>query len=337
MTPEQKKIFDSLTSDKEQLNLHSRVLLVDSLNTFMRAFTVIRHVNHNLNHIGGLTGYLRSLGYVINLVRPTRVIIVFDGQGSSTNKRYIYPEYKANRGIRRVTNWEHFETQEEESEAITNQILRLIQYLRMLPVDILTIDKIEADDVIGYISKKVGDHVTIMSSDRDYLQLVDERTTVFSPTKKKFYTPKMVLEEYGVTPCNFLIQKMLLGDSGDNVPGVTGLGPKTLVKEFPELGKEQEIVLSEILEKCKDGKKKVHSNIVNFEHQLKINKQLMDLHNPNIPEDAQKEIENLILEPYKQFNSRGFSKLYEEDDLGNSISNVDNWLFTNFYTLSKYK
>lgn len=337
MTPEQKKIFDGLKEEKEQLSLHSRVMLVDSLNTFMRAFTVIRHVNHNLNHIGGLTGYLRSLGYAINLIRPTRVIVVFDGQGSSTNKRYIYPEYKANRGIRRVTNWEQFESQEEESEAITSQLIRLVQYLKTLPVDILSIDKIEADDVIGYISKRVGDEVTIMSSDRDYLQLVDDRVTVFSPTKKKFYTRKMVLEEYGVTSQNFLTQKILLGDSGDNIPGVKGLGPKTLIKEFPELGKDDEIVISDILEKCKTGGKRVHANILNFQHQLEINKQLMDLHSPNIPEDAQKEIEKLILEPYKHLNSRGFSKLYEEDDLGNSISNIDNWLFSNFYTLSKYK
>lgn len=337
MTPEQKKIFDSLTKEKEELSLNSRVLLVDSLNTFMRSFTVIRHVNHNLSPIGGLTGYLRSLAYAVNLIRPTRVIIVFDGQGSSTNKRYIYPEYKANRGIKRVTNWDHFESQEEESEAITNQLVRLVQYLKTLPVDMLSIDKIEADDVIGYLAQRVGKEVTILSSDRDYLQLVDDRITVFSPTKKIFYTPSNVLKEYSVTPKNFLTQKILLGDSGDNVPGVRGLGPKTLIKEFPELSSENEVTLEDILEKCKSGNKKVYSNILNFKHQLPINKQLMDLQNPNIPEDAQEEIKNMILEPYKEFNSRTFCKLYDDDDLGNSIPNVEGWLFHNFYTLSKYK
>jgi len=340
MTPEQKKIFDSLSSKEvpeEKLSLHSRVLIVDSLNTFMRAFAVIRHVNHNLTPIGGLTGFLRSMAYAINLVRPTRVIAVFDGQGSSTNKRYIYPEYKANRHLRRITNWDHFESQEAESEAIINQVVRLVEYLKCLPVDMITIDKIEADDVIGYMAQRVGQDTTIMSSDRDYLQLVSDRVTVFSPTKKKFYTPKMVLEEYGVTPENFLIQKMLLGDSGDNVPGVQGLGPKTLIKEFPELGGKDRVSLNEILTKCKEGKKKVHGSIRNFERQLEVNKLLMDLENPNIPEEGIKEIESCILEPYKQFNSLEFVRLYNEDDLGNSIPNVQNWLFNHFHTLSKYK
>jgi len=340
MTPEQKKIFDSLSQKQEpeeQLTLDSRVLVVDALNTFMRAFAVIRHVNHNLTPIGGLTGFLRSVGYAINVVRPTRVIVVFDGQGSSTNKRYIYPEYKANRHLRRITNWDHFETQEAESEAIINQVVRLVHYLKCLPVDVLTIDKIEADDVIGYLAQRVGKQTTIMSSDRDYLQLVSDRITVFSPTKKKFYTPDLVLKEYGVTPENFLIQKMLLGDSGDNVPGVVGLGPKTLIKEFPELGKIDKVTLNEILEKCESGKKKVHGSIRNFKSQLEINKLLMDLENPNIPEESIKDIENCILEPYKQFNSQEFVKLYNEDDLGNSIPNLQAWLFNHFHILSKYK
>ena len=341
MTPEQRKIFDSLSKEtknpEDNLTLNSRVLIVDSLNTFMRAFAVIRHVNHNLTPIGGLTGYLRSLAHAINLIRPTRVIAVFDGQGSSINKKYLYPEYKANRALRRITDWDHFETQQDESEAMVNQIVRLIEYLKLLPVDMLSIDKIEADDVIGYIAQRLGEETTIMSSDKDYLQLVSDRVTVFSPTKKKFYTPELVLQEYSVTPENFLIQKILLGDVGDNVPGVLGLGPKTLIKEFPELGKKEKITLEQVLEKSRNGKKKVYGSIVNFQHQLGINKLLMDLENPNIPEDGIKEINNMILEPYKQFNWQEFVKLYNEDDLGNSIPNLQTWLFNNFHTLSKYK
>lgn len=342
MTPEQRKIFDSLSKDsvkepEEKLSLNSRVLIIDSLNTFMRAFAVIRHVNRNLTPIGGLTGYLRSVAHAMNLIRPTRVIAVFDGQGASTNKKYLYPEYKANRALRRITDWDHFDTQQDESEAIVSQVVRLIQYLKLLPVDMLSIDKIEADDVIGYIAQKLGDHTTIMSSDRDYLQLVSDRVTVFSPTKKKFYTPEAVLQEYGVTSQNFLTQKILLGDIGDNVPGVLGLGPKTLLKEFPELGKQDRVTIEQILEKSRNGKKKVFGSIVNFQKQLQINKLLMDLENPNIPQEGIKEIENMILEPYKYFNSQEFIRLYNEDDLGNSIPNVQTWLFNNFHTLSKYK
>lgn len=325
-------IFNSLDKNEEKLDLsvNSRVLIVDSLNTFLRAFTVIRHMNRSGNHIGGLTGFLRSLSYAMNLVKPTRVILVFDGHGGSTNKRYIYPEYKANRGINRVTNWDMFENQQEESESITAQIIRLVEYLKCLPVDLLSIDKIEADDVIGYLANQFDKQIYIMSSDRDYLQLVNDRITVFSPTKKKFYDPKAVLEEYGVTPINFLTQKILLGDSGDNVPGVKGLGSKTLIKHFPELSGNKLITLENVLEKCKSEDKKMHSSIVNFEHQLHINKKLMDLHDPNIPEEALEEINSLVLNPNRELHSQEFITLYNEDELGNSINNVPAWLFNNF-------
>jgi DNA polymerase-1 len=167
-------------------NVNDKVLLVDALNLFIRSFTVIQHVNVYGNHIGGLTGFLRSLGFVVNMIKPTRIVIVFDGKGSSTNKRYLYPEYKANRGIRRITNWDMFESQQEESEAIKNQIVRLIDYLRCLPVDLVTVDKIEADDVIGKMANMFQKNVVILSSDRDYLQLVSERIHVYSPIKKKY-------------------------------------------------------------------------------------------------------------------------------------------------------
>lgn len=339
MNKEYKKIFDSLNEKQEKLDLHvnSRILIIDSLNTFLRAFTVIRHVNKSGNHIGGLTGFLRSVTYAMNLVKPTRVVLVFDGHGGSTNKRYIYPEYKANRGINRVTNWDMFENQQDESESITMQIVRLVEYLKCLPVDLLSIDKIEADDVIGYLAKNVGDQVCIMSSDRDYLQLVSDKISIFSPTKKKFYDQKSVLEEYGVTPQNFLTQKILLGDSGDNVPGVKGLGSKTMLKLFPELGGEDHVSLEQLLDKCQQEKKKMHESIINFEYQLHVNKKLMDLHEPNIPEEALEEINSLILNPNRELNSQEFIKLYHEDELGNSINNLQAWLFNNFNHLKFIK
>ena len=336
MNSDYKKLFDSLKEEKEELNVNSRVLIIDALNTFLRAFAAIGWVDKNLSHIGGLTGFLRSLGYAIKLVRPTRVVIVFDGKGSSTNKRYIYPEYKANRGLTKITTWEVFETQQDESDAIKAQIIRLVEYLKTLPVDLISIDKIEADDVIGWITSQLDGKITIMSSDRDYLQLVDDRINIYSPTKKKFYDTKAVTEEYGVTPKNFLTQKILLGDSGDNVPGVKGLGSKTMLKLFPQLGTNDEISLDNILENC-EGKAKILGSIKNFEHQLRINKQLMDLKNPNISEESQEEIKSVLLNPNKHFSSQDFVRLYQEDDLGNSIPNTQMWLFNSFNELQKYK
>ena len=79
MNKDHKHLFDSLKNEKLDLSVNSRVLIIDSLNTFLRSFAVIRHINTSGNAIGGLTGFLRSLSYTMNLVKPTRVILVFDG------------------------------------------------------------------------------------------------------------------------------------------------------------------------------------------------------------------------------------------------------------------
>lgn len=337
MNDEYKKIFASLKEEKIDFSLNGRVLIIDGLNTFLRAFTVIRHVNYSGNHIGGLTGFLRSLGYLVNLVNPSRVIVVFDGQGGSTNKRYIYSDYKANRGINRVTNWDGFESQEDESEAIKNQVIRLVYYLKCLPVDLISIDKIEADDVIGYIVNKLDNEVVIVSSDKDYMQLVNNKVSVYSPVKKKFYDRNLVLQEFGVSPNNFLTQKILLGDNGDNVPGVKGLGSKTLLKHFPMLNEDTIYTYKDIVEMCKDGKAKIHRSIENFEFQMEINRRLMDLRSPNIPEEAELEIDYVLENANKQMDQAAFAELYSADKLGDAIPNVSAWLWNHFSKLKQYK
>ena len=203
------------------------------MNTFLRSFAMIPAINPQGNHVGGLVGFMKSLGYAIKLIQPTRVILVFDGQGNITNRRNTYADYKANRQIKRITNFNVFSTLEEESESVSTQMLRLLDYLKCLPVNISIIDKIEADDTIAYLSQKLKDDVVIYSADQDFLQLVDDRVTVYSPIKKKFYKSPDVYEQYGLYPHNFITMKCLMGDKSDNLPGVKGLGPKKLFKYFP--------------------------------------------------------------------------------------------------------
>ncbi len=333
-------ILANLKESKDEVKyVNDKVLIIDSLNTFLRNFAVINHINPAGNHIGGLTGFLKSLGHIIRLVEPTRVILVFDGQGGSTNKRYLYPEYKTNRSNTRVTNWDAFDNKEEEVESITNQVIRLVDYLKCLPVDLLIIDKIEADDVIGYIANKLAGEVVIMSTDKDYLQLINDKITVYSPIKKKFYTPKDVIEEFGVTPVNFLQYKILMGDDSDNVPGVKGVGKKTILSLFPQLSSQNRVTLKEILDISADQResKKGYMNIANFSHQLIINEKLMDLHNPNIPDSSIEEIERMLDNPNQVLDKRAFLMLYQMDKLQNSIPNTDMWLFDVFTKLQHYK
>lgn len=328
-----RKMFEQMESQQPvKLSRNSRVLIVDSLNTFLRSFVAIGHVNPGGAHIGGLAGFLKSVGSVIKQLHPTRVILVFDGQGGSTNKRYLYPEYKANRHITKISNWDAFDNQAEESESITAQIVRLIDYLKCLPVDLVIIDKIEADDVIGFLTGRLREKVYILSTDRDYLQLVNDRVSVYSPVKKIIYSPARVLEEYGIPPHNFLTYKTVVGDDGDNVPGVKGIAAKTLIKLFPAITTEENFTLDKLLEEC-GGRDKKYSNIYNYRHQLTVNKQLMDLHEPNIPPADVEFLEHLIENPTNTYDPARFLSLYREDQLGKTLLNPQLWLNETFAKL----
>ncbi len=82
-------------SGSPQSNRHDRVLVIDGLNLFLRNFAVLNFVNEEGTHIGGLAGFLRSLGSLIKQIQPTSVYIIFDGVGSSTNRKNLLPEYKS--------------------------------------------------------------------------------------------------------------------------------------------------------------------------------------------------------------------------------------------------
>ena len=258
--------------------------------------------------------------------------MVFDGAGGSNAKRNLYPEYKANRNSSRITNHNIFSSKDEESESINNQISRLVQYLQCLPVTVISIDGLEADDIIGYLANKFQAHnetqkVTIMSADKDFLQLVSDKVHCYSPTKKKIYTPKDVLEEFGVSSSNFLNYKILMGDTSDNIPGITGLGPKKLVKLFPELTGNTKIELDEIISSSADkvDENKLYLSVVERRHQLLINQQLMSLNGSFLSPENKQLVKDAFTNSY-ELNSPIFLQLYHNDKLGESIPNVQSWL-----------
>ena len=86
--------------DRENQSPDDRILLIDGLNTFIRAFAVNPSLNDDGIHIGGMTGFLLSIGYAIKNIKPSRVIICFDGKGGSARRRKIFPEYKEIRRVR---------------------------------------------------------------------------------------------------------------------------------------------------------------------------------------------------------------------------------------------
>jgi 5'-3' exonuclease len=264
---------------------------------------------------------------------------VFDGQGNSTNKKYLYADYKANRTNLKVTNWKVFDTKNEESESMANQIGRLIEYCTQLPVSMISIPKIEADDVMGYLVQKFEadsevDDITIMSADKDFLQLVSKKTSIYSPTKKKTYRPEDVLEEYQIHSHNFINYKLLMGDAGDNVPGVQGLGPKKLLKLFPELQDEVQLEIKDLLEKAhlNEHLNPLYTKVLQFEHQLNINYQLMSLKDPNINDEDKRIIDETINEAPPSLNIGSFVEMTENDQLNERV-NWQSWLIENFSSL----
>ena len=318
------------------LGVNNRVLIVDGLNLYLRAFAVNGALNDNGVPVGGLTGFLRSLAYAIREVNPTRVIVVYDGQGGSQRRRKIHPEYKANRKPgKRITRWDAFKNATEEKDAMKIQFSRLIEYLDFLPVNVISIDRIEADDTIAYIAHTLmKEDVTILSADQDFLQLVNERITVWSPTKKKFYTPRMVMDDYGVPAHNFLMYKVLMGDKSDNIEGVKGLGPKKLPKIVPDLLTQQTLDLDFILEHAGKGEEPMHKKIVESATQLQINEELMDLKNPPLSGEIKLQIARLIEAPINLLSRNDFIIMYNDDQLGNAIKAPDLWLREHFIKLN---
>ena len=232
-------LLDTVQEHGEELPQSERYLLIDGLNLFFRNFSAINAVNSNGVHIGGLGGFFRSLGALIRTIQPTQVYMVFDGVGSSNIRKNIIPEYKSNRNTSRITKHELFDNLEEEDDSKINQIVRIIQYLKTLPVKTVSLPTVEADDIIAYLSStlptKPEDRVFIVSSDKDYLQLISDKVIVYRPIEKEYYTTDTVKEKFNITPHNFLLYKLLMGDNSDGVTGIKGLGAKGLFKRFPEL------------------------------------------------------------------------------------------------------
>ena len=175
-------------------HLNDRVLIVDGLNTFIRSFAVNPAINEDGLHIGGMMGFLKSLRYTSDILKPSRVIVVFDGKNGSGRRQKIYPEYKSTRKVKRRLNrnvdWGT--APQDEQQSMKQQMGRLIEYLEQLPLTLVCVDGIEADDTMAYISQQIlkESDIFLMSTDKDFLQLVDDRVKVWSPTKKKLYDRK---------------------------------------------------------------------------------------------------------------------------------------------------
>jgi DNA polymerase-1 len=330
------------TERAEQENLHrdSKVLIVDGMNLFIRTFSAIPTLNDDGIHVGGLSGFLKSLGATIRMVNPTRVVVVFDGKGGSQRRKEIYSNYKEGRAIKsRLNRVVGFEDIDDEQSSIKYQLFRVFSYLQNLPLTILSIDKIEADDVIAYLSSYFKEKCVILSNDRDFLQLVSDRVGVYLPTKKKMYTPENLLEETGIWCENYIIYKSILGDKSDNVVGIKGIGDKSILKHFPILSQKRKINLEMFIEFCKlyDNKSKAIQELKQNLKVLETNHRIMQLEDVDIPASTKSTIRNIVDGEIGGTNKIELDKLFVEDKLQNVLLNWDEWLKKNFTTLNSIR
>ena len=349
------KYFDLFSSleKKAPFTQNSRVLLIDGLNSFIRAYAASPTTSEHGYHIGGVTGFLLSVGYAIRNINPTQVIIVFDGKGGSKYRKSIYPDYKAGRKSRtNIINNSFYNSKNEEEKAMQMQMHLLVKYLKLLPIKIMSIDGVEADDVMAYLNfwfkEKYESEISIMSTDKDFYQLIDDKTTVWSPSKKKVYTTNEIQKEFeGLHPNNFIYYKALIGDSSDNIPGVKGLGLKTLKKRMPILFEHEKIDLNTIFEyaknedtKAEETKKatkyKIYSQILENKDVIATNYKLMQLHESIINNTKKSSIMYQLEQPTNRLTKHTFIAELVEDGLNTFIKAPDVWLRETFNKIDNF-
>ena len=331
-------ILDSLTeTNSKPAELNDRILLVDGLNTFIRAWTTSPVTNDDGVHVGGITGSLLSIGYAIKNIKPTRVILCWDGRGGSQRRRKLFPEYKASRRNKVNLNrsFQGNIDKAADNQNMKMQLGRLVQYISNLPISTLAIENIEADDSIAYVCKQVlpESQCFIMSSDKDFIQLVDDRISVWSPTKKKLYFKNDVEVDYGVPAHNFLLYRVLTGDKSDCIPGIKGTGLKTLQKRLPALFSDKKLTLDDLVDLSADSSIKMLQQITDSTDQLELNYKLMQLHDVDISGNSKEIIRNVINGELTRLNKTNFKVLLMEDRMTNGIKNLDFWMREVFTTL----
>lgn len=213
----------------------NKLLLIDGSSVAFRAFFALynqidRFKNHSGLHTNAIYGFHLMLDHMMKRVQPTHVLVVFDA-GKTTFRTELFADYKAGRA----------KTPDEFRE----QFPYIRDMLGALGIAFYELEHYEADDIIGTLDKmaertEIPFDVTIVSGDKDLIQLTDANTVVEISKKGvaefEEFTPAYLMDKMGLTPEQFIDLKALMGDKSDNIPGVTKIGEKTGLKLLHEYG-----------------------------------------------------------------------------------------------------
>ena len=272
-----------------------RVVVIDALNMFIRNYIVNPMISTNGNPIGGAVGFVNSVKKLMRESKPDQVIICWDGAGGSQKRRQTVKEYKKGRKpLRKNYEVEGMSEQSEKENMVWQQRI-LMEMLNEMPIIQLMLDRVEADDIISMIvnsPKYNGRQKVIVSSDKDFLQLLDDETVLYRPIQKKAWTKNTVIEEYGISPENFVIARAIAGDKSDNLAGIKGAGLPTIAKRLPFLIDNEMHTLSEVYDHCAnaEGKLKFHERIVEDWDVVETNYKVMNLTPPSISVQGRRKV-----------------------------------------------
>jgi len=300
------------------------VLIVDQLNLFFRNYIVNPSLSTDGSPIGGLRGCMQSLQKVIRESKPDMVVICWDGEGGSKKRKLLKKDYKAGRKPIRLNRAIRNMTEDEEVDNKFWQQARLVDYYNQIPVIQFMFESTEADDIIAYVSKHklLEDYEKIiLSSDKDFFQLLDDKTVLYRPVQKEILNKKSIVDKFNIHPTNFAMARAIAGDKSDNIEGIPGVGLKTISRRFPFLKEEKTKTFSDILSHCKkelnDGEEiKAYRSILEAEDILRRNYQMMQLYAPLLSIDAKNLVNATLQDPDQSFNKTELIKMMMKDGFG---------------------
>ena len=298
-----------------------RVLVIDALNMFLRAFIVDPSLSQHGQPIGGIKGSFKILQKLVRITKPNEIVICWDGPNGSQKRKTLNSSYKEGRKPLRLNRAVHNLTENEELQNKLWQQMRTIEYFNHMPIIQLMLERVEADDIISYVCNSRhydGWQKVIVSNDKDFLQLCDEETVVYRPTADKIETKKTVVESLGIHPTNMALARAMVGDSSDNLPGVSRVGFKTIAGKLPFMAEERSVTIDELIDHCEniESKLKVYKNIVSSRALIEHNYDMMQLYSPLISVQGKQTIDYGLENFECDFQKTELLRLMLEDGFG---------------------
>jgi 5'-3' exonuclease len=306
----------------------TKTLLIDGNVLMKRSFNGAKHVYHKGKHIGGIYQFYATMRKIVFEHKIDKVVVMWDGERGGTLRLDYYPEYKENRP--------RFFDKEYEYQKI-----RVKQYAEELFIRQYEHPDVESDDLLAFYcqNKKKNEEVIIYTNDRDICQLISEDVSIFLADKKQLVGIGNYQWYFQHHYKNAGLVKIIEGCSSDNIKGIDGVTENTLLKHFPEI-KQREVTLEEIIDKSKQlqeerGNKPlvVYKNIIEGKSKgvhrgpvYEINKKIIDLNSPLLPDEAKEsviEMINLPIDPEGR-DQKNVLKLMLEDGVMHAIPGGEN-------------